>query len=208
MRQLYPFYTIYSPAPNAPALPRGPRELDKEEVFLWNMRYGYGLYGMAVGASLGAGCLLVRRSVLWSIPGFIVCGVLGGGSGFVGGQAANWFFETTGRSATTNVLLQAIVGVGLAWALCGLGFGVGLALLVPGWSQRGYAVLAGTISGVVAAGVNAPLQAAIFGENDVNLRLPVGPGAQLMWLVIPAASAALLIAGLKPKPTDERGGAR
>jgi hypothetical protein len=204
MQQCYPFYTVYSPTPNAPAAPRGPRELDKEQVFVWNMRLGYGLYGTAVGACLGLGFAFARRSILWSAAGLLTCGGFGALAGYFGGDLSNKFFEGMGRTAETNVIIQSMVGQGLVWTLCGLGFGLSLALLSSGWVRRGYAVLAGIVSGLLAGALHAPLHTAIFAENDINLRLPTGSGAQLMWLVIPAAFAALLLAGLKPteQPSD------
>jgi hypothetical protein len=197
MCSFYPFYTIYSPVPNSAPVPRGPRELDKPDAFLWNMRLGYGVYGLVVGACLGVGYVLPRRSPMWGILGFACCGILGGVTGVAGGQCANSFFEAMGRTADTNVVLQTMIGQGLAWTLCGLGIGLGLGLLSKGVVQFAYAIAGCVISGIVAGALHAPLHTALFAENEFFSRLPVGRGAQLMWITLPAIMAATIVGGLK-----------
>jgi hypothetical protein len=201
MLQSYPFFTIYSPAPNSASTSRGPRELDKEDAWKWNMRIGYGIYGTTVGICLGIGFTFGRRSVAAIMASMLISGGLGGLAGFLGGDLANTFFGMNGRTAETHVILQAIIGQGIAWVLCGLSFGIGLAVFSAAWTRRLYAILSGSISGMLAGALHAPIHATFFGENDINLRLPAGSVAQLVWLALPAGLAAILLAGL----TDTKG---
>jgi hypothetical protein len=159
-----------------------------------NQRNGavtYGLLGGILGAAFGTLSMLLYRPGLFPV-GLILGALFGAGGGAAAGYASAfaYHFALANHRDFVGPIAHAA-----AFSILGVGLGVAFAATSGGFrSLPGY-ILAGVLSGFLAALIFHPVMARFLPVHNVDMIVPVELAPQLLWTAIPAALFGLFLGG-------------
>jgi hypothetical protein len=161
-----------------------------------NLALAIGLFGMAVGGTLGIVEGFAQRWAhdgaklgveFGSVAGILLGAALGALGGYSSAGVGEWLDQTS-VSLTYNTILVH----GTAWGIAGIGIGLATGIACKNVKAALLGALLCAVAGILGAVIYSPVAALVFPAFDSDLSVPDGSLNRLAWVLLPAALMGLL----------------